>query len=666
MSIVGRPAWPQSLLVVTFLLSCAPHPTAPPAGAPKIPTAAASTRRATAVGDFIVDENFNAIAEGHAPEGFVVTPLGAASVQNVPFAGNRSLRLTRSQTAPAVSISTAFAATSGKVVVEAKLKALELAGSKSGPELLSPDGRAVLGMVFEDGALRVANGSQRETLQPFTADTWYILRLVLDTQRQSFDLYVDGVQLRTNAPLREHAATVSGVALRIADSAPGTLFVDNLRVYELGQFIGAPRGPVFDGKTYGAKGDGTSKDTAAIQAAIDAVPVSGGTVYLHDGKFISGTLTLKSNLTVYLASTAILKASSDITDFPTQAPNTHNTTLDSCARSLFFVQEAHDITLDGGGVIDGDGSLPQYKVDDHGTERDRAIMFWAVHVQNLKLQNVYFRDGATWGIVPMECDRVELRNVYIHTPYPANRDGIDIVDSDHVEIRDSTFNTEDDAICPKSGIRKGLNDLHVANVNITNVTHANAIKLGTADYGGLKHALFEDILIKNPAKSALALEATDGGDVTDVTFRRIEIDGSGNPFFLLIEDRKRTPSNDIPKIGSIDGVHYEDITAKNSRFPFGSLFLGFTEAGVTYPLRNLSFDNVHVSAPGGASTTPAAPPEPTTGYPETDMFGALPAWGYYFRHVQGLRFSHSSLTATAPDTREKAALIDVQNLTGAP
>jgi hypothetical protein len=293
-------------------------------------------------------------------------------------------------------------------------------------------------------------------------------------------------------------------------------------------------------------------------------------------------------------------------------------------------------------------------------------MLWAVHVDGLKIKNMYFQDGATWGIVPMECDHVELRNVYVHSPYLANRDGIDVVDSDNVEIVDSTFNTEDDAICPKSGVRKGINNLHVSNVNITNVTHANAIKLGTADYGGMKHAVFEDILIKNPAKSALALEATDGGMVSDVTFRRIEIDGSGAPFFLLIENRKRTPKNDVPKVGSIDGVFYQDITARNSKLPTGSLFLGFSEAGVTYPLQHVSFDNVHVTVPGGGTTVSAPPPEPTTGYPEVDMFGPVPAWGYFFRHVQGLTFTNSTLTATAPDARPKAQFIDVEGRIGSP
>jgi len=620
-------------------------------------------------GQFIVDESFNGTALGQLPSGFSSHAPGASvAVQALPFLGNRSVQITKPNAPEQASLVREFPAISGKVVVEAKVRARELAGRKLAPEVWSADGKLAVRIAFEDGNILASVGPSGELrrLQPFTADTWYVLRVVIDTQQQSYDLYLDGVKASTGAALCNRVATLSKVLFQVAEGQAGTLLADSLRVYELGQFIGAPRGPVFDVKAYGAKGDGSTKDTTAIQAAIDAIPTTGGTLYLHDGKFIVGTLVLKSNVTVYLDSSAILKASSDIQDFPTQTPATHNTTLDSCARALLFAQEAHDITLDGGGKIDGDGSLPQYAVDAGGTEKQRAIMLWAVHVERLTIRNVYFQDGATWGIVPMECNHVELRNVYIHTPYRANRDGIDVVDSDNVEILDSTFNTEDDAICPKSGVRKGVNYLHVSNVNITNVTHANAIKLGTADYGGLKHALFEDILIKNPAKSALALEATDGGDVTDVTFRRIEIDGSGNPFFLLIENRKRTPSDDVPKIGSINGVLYQDIIAKNSKFPFGSLFLGFAEAGVSYPIEHVSFDNVHVSAAGGGTTTPAAPPEPSTSYPETDMFGPLPAWGYYFRHVHGLSFRNSTLDARLPDVRPGSQFVDVQELTGSP
>ncbi len=656
---LGRPEWLCLLSTLSLFGGCSP----------RARDATGAAGAASAIGRFLVDENFDATPVGQIPAGFSSELAGArVGVESVPFAGNRSLRLAKPQQGPGVSLTRDLSLVSGKVVIEAKVKALELSGRKLAPTLLSSDGRPLVSVAFEEGAIRASNGpgAVMQTVEPVVADTWYVLRIVLDTAKQRYDLYVDGVKVLTGMAFRNAASALAKVAFQIGDGPPGTLFFDSLRVYELGQFIGGPRGPVFDVRSYGAKGDGSTKDTAAIQAAIDAVPTTGGTVFLHDGKFISGTLTLKSNLTVFLDSSAILKASSDIADFPTQTPSTHNTTLDSCARSILFAQEAHDITLDGGGMIDGDGSLPEYEVDAGGTEKQRAIMLWAVHVDRLAIRNLYFQDGATWGIVPMECNHVQLRNVYVHSPYRANRDGIDIVDSDDVEITDSTFNTEDDAICPKSGVRKGVNNLHVANVNITNVTHANAIKLGTADYGGLKHAVFEDILIKNPAKSALALEATDGGDVSDVTFRRIEIDGSGAPFFLLIENRKRTPKGDIPKIGSIDGVHYQDIAARNQKLASGSLLLGFSQAGVTYPLENISFDDVHVVALGGGNAVPNAPPEPAIGYPEVDMFGSVPAWGYYFRHVQGLTFRNSTTTTATPDVRQKVQFVDVERLTGSP
>jgi polygalacturonase len=99
-----------------------------------------------------------------------------------------------------------------------------------------------------------------------------------------------------------NAPSIAGVIFAVSGDAASS-YVDDVRVYELGAFIGPPPPPVIDVKTLGAKGDGITRDTAALQQAIDSVP-SGGSVYLHDGTFVTGTLRLKSNLKLYIDPTA--------------------------------------------------------------------------------------------------------------------------------------------------------------------------------------------------------------------------------------------------------------------------------------------------------------------------------------------------------------------------
>jgi hypothetical protein len=154
-------------------------------------------------------------------------------------------------------------------------------------------------------------------------------------------------------------------------------------------------------KALGAKGDGATKDTVVLQNVIDSLPASGGTVYLHEGTFIAGTLRLKSNLTLFIDSTATLKGSPDVVDFPAQTPPTNNVNLLECRRALLYAEGASNVTIDGGGTIDGNGSLSQYAVNSDGTEVNRPIMFWPVQTSNVMVRNVYFHDG----VVGASCRR---------------------------------------------------------------------------------------------------------------------------------------------------------------------------------------------------------------------------------------------------------------------
>jgi hypothetical protein len=260
----------------------------------------------------------------------------------------------------------------------------------------------------------------------------------------------------------------------------------------------------------------------------------------------------------------------------------------------------------------------------------------------------------------MESSQVTFDNVYVDTMSVGNRDGIDVVDSSDVTIEHTVLHTEDDAICPKSGVAAGVQRLVVHDTAITKSAHANGIKFGTVSYGALRESTFTDVLIKNVGKAGISLESADGADVANVIFQRIEIDRSGAPLFAVIENRGLTPIGSPKKIGTVNGVRYVDVRATNTTSEDGSAIVGLLEAGVRHPLRNLSFENVEVAFPGGERSVPPAPNEPSDGYPEYDMFGTLPASTYYFRHVDGLSFTRCRTTVATTDARPFAAFVDVQ------
>jgi polygalacturonase len=622
---------------------------------------------AGAVGMFLVNESFNSVATGGVPAAAWKLQGPSSAVSEVPFAADKSLGVSRAATMGNASATVTFAPAAGRVVVEAKVKVMTTTGHEDLPVVLGADGvTPIVSVAFDGGSISASTGAMRKTLQTFDADVWYIVRVVVDTVAQTYDLYVDGVRVLGSAALQAMATSVGGVTFDVAGDAPGSFYVDDVRAYELGVFIGKPPAPVFDAKALGAKGDGATKDTVALQNIIDSLPGSGGTLYLHDGTFITGTLRLKSNVTLFIDATATLKGSSDLADFPALTPPTNNINLIECRRALLYVEGANNVTIDGGGTIDGNGSLPQYAVNSNGTEVNRPIMFWPVQTSNIMVRNVYFHDGAVWGIVPFECSKVTFDNVYVDSTASGNRDGIDVVDSSDVTIRYTVLHTDDDSICPKSGVAKGVKNLVVHDTAITKSGRANGIKLGTTSYGALQDSTFTDVLIKNVDKGGISIEAADGADVANVTFTRIEIDRAGAPFFVLLEDRGRVPSGSLRKIGTVDGVHFSDVRATNTISSIGSPIMGFVENGVRHALQNITFANVEVEFPGGGAMVPVAPGEPTGGYPEFNMFGTLPASAYYVRHVDGLSFSNCRTTLKATDARPSAAFSDVTGMSGMP
>jgi polygalacturonase len=645
-------------LAQTGTVSCSSSPSSP------FPPPQSSAER---VGAFVVNESFNTLPTGAEPDGWTIHGLPqTVAVAEVPFAANKSVALSTAGASGSATATIGFAPLSGRVVVEAKVKAMTAAGHAYLPAVLGADGvTPVVRVSFDGGDITSSPAGTPGPVQTFDAGTWYIVRVVVDTTASTYDLYIDGARVLAGAALQVKSPSVAGVTFAVSGDASSS-YVDDVRVYELGAFIGPPPPPVVDAKTLGATGDGVTNDTAALQEAIDSVPASGGSVYVHDGTFVTGTLRLKSNLTLYIDPTAVLEGSSDVADFPAQSPPTQNVNLADCRRALVYVEGATNVTIDGGGTIDGNGSLSQYGPKAGRPEDERPIMFWPVQTSNLVVRNVRFHDGAVWGVVPTECSRVTIDNVYIDTTGVGNRDGIDVVDSSDVTIEHTVLHTEDDAICPKSGVAAGVRNLVVHDTAITGSSHANGIKFGTVSYGAFADSTFTDVLVKNVEMGGISVESADGADVANITFQRIEVDRSGAPLFVLIENRGETPIGSPRKIGTVDGLRYVDIRATRTRSSDGSALVGLTLDGVRHPLKNLSFENVSLDFPGGVAKVPRAPREPGAGYPEFNMFGALPAAGYYFRHVDGLTFANDQTSVAAPDARPAAAFVDVTRRSGAP
>jgi polygalacturonase len=172
-----------------------------------------------------------------------------------------------------------------------------------------------------------------------------------------------------------------------------------------------PAKGIFDVYDYGAAGDGVTLDTEAIQAAVDDCARSGGgKVYLHNGRFLSGTICLKDNVTLYVGPGATLLGSTDLNDYPVTIPKHRSYTDYYVEQSLIYAEGAENIGIAGRGVIDGQGPLfPKT----HYSKKGRPFVIRFVECRNVRVEDVTLRNSAMWMQQYLACESVVIRGISI-------------------------------------------------------------------------------------------------------------------------------------------------------------------------------------------------------------------------------------------------------------
>lgn len=620
----------------------------------------------------VFTDKFDTLATDAAPASpWVVVSTGGGGVvaKEVPFAADKSLRVQKLNTSGTTSVSATVANQTGRVAFEAKVMARETAGARALPYIYDSGGTTIASVLFEDGNIKAYVGGTKTTVQAFIPDVWYRVRVVVDTATDKFDLFVDGVRKMNAQNLRNATANAAKVSFFMDGTNTGTFYVDNVRIYNEATYIGAAPTPVFDVRTYGAVGNGTTSDTVAIQNAINACAGTGGSVLLTAGTYRSGTLTLGNNMTFFIDPTATLLGTTTTGDYPALVSGTGNTQVSkNCKRALLYAPSRTQVKIDGGGTIDGQGD------SFGGTEGDRPMLIWAVLSNNVTVQNLYLKKGAVWSLVSMESDQVLINNVNLQSNN-ITHDGIDIVDGADITVQNSAVRAGDDAMCLKSGVRRGIDTMVIRDSFFGgdgNSGGSNGIKFGTATYGGFYHVDIHDCYVKDVQYAAMAVESREGADVNQVTFRRIDFAEVGSAFFVYLAQQATThPIGDVPKLGSMNKVSFRDIFGWTTNWPNSphqaALITGHIYNSTTYKITNLVFANVAVLFEGGRTSVPGTPPEATPGqYPESNMFGDLPPWGYYLRHVNGVTFTGCTSTLVNSDVRTKMVTSDVTGLSGTP
>ena len=426
------------------------------------------------------------------------------------------------------------------------------------------------------------------------------------------------------------------------------------RHFLLGSFAvgqAAARG-IFDVTGFGAKPGDPALGTAAIQKAIDTCAAAGGgTVYFPAGRYLAGGLVLKSNVHLYLDAGATLLGSKRLDDFPVTIPKVRSYTDNYTERSLIFGEGLDNVGIHGPGTLDGQGAAyaGPYKV--------RPYMIRLISSTNVTVSDVTIRDSPMWVQHYLACDDVIVRGIRVHSRVNRNNDGIDIDGCQRVSISDCNISSGDDAIVLKSTLDRPTRDVAITNCVLS--SHCNAFKLGTESNGGFENIVLSNCTMYDTRLSGIAVEMVDGGLLDGVHVSNVTMRDVRSTIFIRLGDRARPFEADGPRpaVGRLRNVQIANVRAR------GASNIGVAITGVPgYNIENVALDNVDLSFDGGVTDGPETVPENEADYPEHKMFGVLPGYGFFCRHVRNIRFRGVQTDFAARDTRPGLVCDDVRDL----
>jgi len=325
---------------------------------------------------------------------------------------------------------------------------------------------------------------------------------------------------------------------------------------------------------YGAKSDRSTNNAGAIQKAINACTLAGGTVFFPAGDCLSGTVVLKSNVTLHLSPGATLWGSPRIEDYN--------------PRHLISASGAENIAIEGGGVINGQGEA--FWEADFKPKPRPSPLIELYDCRDVRIQDVSIRNAPAWTIHPKNCDRVKIRGIsIINHMRGLNTDGIDPDSSRNVIISDCYIEAGDDCIVLKTTARGPGQVLPCENVTVTNcvlISSASALKLGTESHADFRNCVFSNCVIRR-SRTGIALLAKDGGLMEGISFSSITMEtspkhGKGVEWPIVIDVEKRRADSRVSKVRD---VTFSDIRILTK----GRVLVAGMPAS---PLENLTFRNI--------------------------------------------------------------------------
>ncbi len=439
---------------------------------------------------------------------------------------------------------------------------------------------------------------------------------------------------------------------------------------------------------YGAKADGKTLDTAAVNRAIAAAAAAGGgTVVFPAGTYLCYSIHLKSHVSLFLADGCTILAADTPADgrnaFDPAEPNTPWDKFQDYGHShwhnsLMWGENLNNLSIYGPGLIWGK-SLSRGEnwgpVAENPGVANKAIALKNCH--NVLLRDFSILHGGHFAILATGVDNLTIDNLTIDT----QRDGIDVDCCKNVRISNCSVNSPwDDAICLKSsfalGYTRSTEHVTISNCYVTGIYEEGSlldgtykrfadsvqvdrngrIKLGTESNGGFKNIAISNCVFDGCF--GLAIISVDGAVIEDVTVSNLAMRNIiGAPVFVRLGSRMRGPEG--TPVGTIRRVNISDIVCSETSSQACSLVAGIPG----HAIEDIRMSNFIVLHPGGGTRQDAAIqlPEKEQEYPEPIMFGETPAHGFFVRHAKGVELAGIKFKVEKPDARPCIVLDDVHD-----
>ncbi len=448
---------------------------------------------------------------------------------------------------------------------------------------------------------------------------------------------------------------------------------------------------MFNAKDFGAFGDGKALDSQAIQKAIDACSAAGGgTVYIPEGKYLCGTMHIKTNVHVWLDKGALILGSQNREDFDPYEEDPANSIFQDRSHSyfhhsLFHADKADDIALTGFGKIDMQSAWEDLDFSEFGNGKGqhwcrgcKAIAF--KECTNVAIRDLVIRNVTDLSVYVAGCENVTISGLNI----ASHVDGISPDCCKNVIISDCIVDTGDDAIVPKCsytlGRLKAMENLTISNCVLR--SSAAAIKFGTESNSAYINTTVTGCTIYDTDREGITLMTADGARIEGISISNITMRNVAHPILLMVSERLRGPEG--TKVGEIKNVAisnvlitgpypetFEATMAQNSKdhyegnltkkpIPLPCLIIGLPES----PIKNVSLSNLQFVAPGGGTEADRdiKMNEVRKQYPQAFAYGRkAPVYGLFARDVDNLRLYNVDFSTDKEDARDAIYLEGVTN-----